>query len=197
MKALTLSIVTLALATSALTPTAEAYYSRRDVVRCNDQAAGNAVAGALIGGVLGAILGSQGHNPGMGAAIGAAAGGSLGLGLSCQEQAVYIRSVDRYLDDDRFDSPYRWDGGSVTVTRSFMRPDGVVCNEYDSTVYTPRGPMRRVEVACRERGMWVHGYERESRNYRVIRDYRRGGRYDDRRDYRRGRDDHGVQPPRR
>jgi hypothetical protein len=189
MKALTLSIVTLALATSALTPTAEAYYSRQDAVNCNDQAAGNAVAGAVIGGVIGALLGSQGHNPGMGAALGAAAGGSLGLGLSCREQTVYMDNVDRYLDDDRFDSPYQWDGGSVMVTRSFVRPDGVVCDEYQTSVRTPRGWVNKTEVACRVRGFWVHGFNPQG--FRMVRDYRRPmgpprGPFDRRDDFHRG-----------
>ena len=145
--------------------------SRRDLVNCNDQAAGNAVAGALIGGVIGALLGSQGHNPGMGAALGAAAGGSLGLGLSCREQTVYLESVDRYLDEERFDSPCEWDGGSALVTRSFVRPDGALCDEYQASVRTPRGWVNRTEVACREGRTWVHGYD--PRGLRLVQDYRR------------------------
>lgn len=176
----------------AATPTnASAYYDRRQVTQCSDNAAGNAIFGALLGGVAGALIG--GRDAGVGAAIGASAGGILGLGLSCREQTVYIDNVDRYLDDDRYEEPCNWDGGSVIVTRSMLRYDGAVCREYQSTLYTPRGPVTKIEVACREGGHWRHGFnpqglrvERDYREMRRRRDYYR----DDRRGYYRGRD-HG------
>lgn len=203
MRKLTLALTVAALAAATLVPEANAYYSRRDVMRCDQNAAGNAVVGGIFGAVVGGIIGgATGNNPGLGAAIGAGAGGSIGLGMSCRDEAAYIDNVDRYLDDNRYDSPYSWNGGSVYVTRTFQRYDGVICHEYQTTVATRRGPMTKVEVACRERGGWMHGYHRgfDNRRFREMRDWRRHDRRDrdDRRDDRR-RDDHRhggrIMPP--
>ncbi len=193
MKTITLSLTLAALAAVALAPTADAYYSRRDVVRCNDNAGGNAAVGAIFGGIAGAIIGgATGNNPGLGAAIGAASGGSIGLGMSCREESAYIENVDRYLDDERYDSPYNWNGGSVAVTRTFQRRDGSLCREYVTNVRTRRGIVTKTEVACRDRGGWNHGYN--PRDFREIRDFRRdrhNDRRDDRRDNRRDDRRHG------
>jgi hypothetical protein len=165
------ALLLMATLTTAIAPqAANAYYTRQDVLKCNDQAAGNTIFAAVLGGVAGALLGNQSGNAAAGAAIGAAAGGALGLGLNCREQTVYVENVDRYLDDDRYDEPYNWDGGSVIVTRTMSRNDGIMCREYQSTIRTPRGMVTKTEVACRESGRWVHGYD--ARNFRVVRDYR-------------------------
>ncbi|MGZ3692985.1 MAG: hypothetical protein ACXWQO_01960 [Bdellovibrionota bacterium] len=135
------------------------YYSRQDLRTCQDEGQ-NAVAGAIFGGIAGALLsGALGGDPGMGAIAGAATGGILGLDMSCRDQIVYVDNVDRCLDEGSYNQPYTWRGGQVVVRQKYRRRDGVECREYQSTVRTRGGSVTKSEVACRERGVWMHGYE--------------------------------------
>jgi hypothetical protein len=172
MKSLSLPLIALVLLGSIpLAPNADAYYSRREVARCNNNAGETAVVGAVLGGILGGLIGSQNGNNGFaGAAIGAAAGGALGLGLSCREEVIYIQHVDHCLDEEDYRNPYAWNEGSVEITRDFQNRDGSLCREYHARYDSPNGSVQKDEIACRSGNTWMHGYN--ARDLRVTRDYR-------------------------
>jgi len=182
MRKSSLLVRTLGLATLLVTIVPESvfadHYSREDVIRCENQGR-NAGTGAIVGGILGAIIGGPRHAFD-GAVNGAAAGGLLGLSMSCQDQVTYVRTLDDCLDN--YNQRVCYDR-QFQVIGTFNRYDGVVCQEYTMFISTPNGVFQKQDIACQERGMWVHGYIRDE--MREPRDYDRN-RYE--RDHERERE---------
>jgi hypothetical protein len=166
MKTLSIALLAVASISSATVPmVAEAgrYYTAREVRECRSDF-GETMAGAGIGcavGIgIGAIFGGRGGDMARGCVAGGVTGGFIGaLGsMECRERTEYVTNIDRYLDDEDFDRPYRWRGGRVTYV-DHVRYRGMKCTVYET--HTRRGVY--TEMACRTRGGWQHGYYEEYR----------------------------------
>jgi surface antigen len=82
--------------------------------------------------------------------------------------SVIVGSVNRVLETERTGVPTRWSNsetgnhGTVTVTRTYYRADGVPCREYLRTTENPGGTGIRIAgVGCRSGpGVWDLGEDK-------------------------------------
>jgi hypothetical protein len=162
-----------------------AYYTRQDVVQCQDTGA-FAAAGAIAGGALGVIadiFGGGGRrdrhdrrefrdehrDPAVPIIAGAAAGGIIGARLSCQDKQVYMQRFDQQLSSRDYNRPYEDDRLNFSVLKSGYDRSGNICRTYRVRYATESGregydstacllPRRLVNGNWAEAG-WVHGFD--------------------------------------
>ncbi|GAB4256144.1 MAG: RT0821/Lpp0805 family surface protein [Deferrisomatales bacterium] len=120
--------------------------------------------GAVLGGIGGGVIGNQvgrGHGRTVaviaGTLLGAAVGHEVGRSVDRTDELLAARA----LEHNRTGQRSRWknpDTGrvvAVTPTRTFQRPDGEYCREYQTEVWVGREKQEAYGTACRQPdGSW-------------------------------------------
>lgn len=120
-----------------------------------------AAGGAAFGGIVAALAGA---NPALIAAsiiLGGVAGGAIGDRLGKRDTEKHAATNLHALDTLGKGQRESWrdartgNGGSTTVTRVAVEPDGTTCKSYVETVRTGTRTVTRDGTACKARGgMW-------------------------------------------
>ncbi len=120
--------------------------------------------GTVVGAVAGGLIGNQfGHGAGRalataaGVVVGGMIGSQIGKDMDAEDRRYAIEAEYRALEDDE---EHRWRNadsghyGYIKPRRSYRR-EGLVCREYEHTVYIDNEPETMVGTACRQYdGTW-------------------------------------------
>lgn len=149
------SLVAVALATSLL-------------AACTNDAGTKQTIGGLGGAVLGGLLGSQiGGGSGRLVAVGAGAvlggllGSSIGKSLDDTDKLMMERTTQASLEHVQTGQTSTWSNpdsgheGTVTPTKTYQKPSGEYCREYQQTVVVGGQEEQAYGTACRQPdGSW-------------------------------------------
>lgn len=155
--------LSVALSTLVISSRADAYYTREEVTRCENQDV-NTGLGALAGVIAGAGIGllasgGQAVFGAVGGVTGAVAGGLIGAGLSCETRSVYINRLDERLTSVDYQRSYEDDRCRIVVLRAGYSPRREYCRTYRMDfVDTYNRWVTEESTACWIGGRWRYGY---------------------------------------
>ncbi|HKK30588.1 MAG TPA: RT0821/Lpp0805 family surface protein [Alphaproteobacteria bacterium] len=135
---------------------------------CAQQPGPKESVGTLGGAVLGGLLGSQIGGgtgrlwaTGAGAVLGSLVGSEVGRSLDRADKVYMAKTTQATLEHSETGSTSTWNNpdtghsGAVTPTRTFQRPDGQYCREFQQTVTIGGKEEQAYGTACRQPdGTW-------------------------------------------
>ncbi len=118
------------------------------------------LGGAALGGFLGNKLGGS-IGTGVGVFAGGLLGNQLGKALTCQDRQQAAQTTTRALETQPSGTTSTWsnpdtgNSGTVTPMRTFQRPDGTYCREFQQTITVGGKQQEAYGTACRQPdGSW-------------------------------------------